>query len=87
MDIQDRTEEIKSFENFLKMNEKRNSFEHMRLIFRKFVELGALESQDTHWRPISFLEFELSSYEWKNSQTWKFKILRIAFGMGTQVQE
>lgn len=48
MDIQDRTEEIKSFENFLKMNEKRNSFGHMRLIFRKFVELGALESQDTH---------------------------------------
>lgn len=43
MDIQDLTEEIKRFVNFFKKNEKRNSFGHMRLILRKFVELGTLE--------------------------------------------
>lgn len=43
MDIQDMTKEIKIFVNVFKMNEKRSSFGHIRLILRNFVELGTLE--------------------------------------------
>ena len=43
IDIQDIVEEIKRFVNTFKMKEKRNSFRHIALILRNFVELGTHE--------------------------------------------